>query len=72
MKTEYQMVRDFMRAFGQNVPDTVRMPDKAIERLRDDLIHEERIELYTSGDPVEKLDAICDLLYVVQIGRAHV
>ena len=65
MKTEYQQVRDFMRAFGQRVPYSVTLPEIVDREMRDGLIREECEELYTANTPIEKLDAVIDLLYVV-------
>lgn len=65
MIEQYQQVKDFMRAFGQRVPDEVSMPGITVEDMRERLINEERYELLTAQTPVEKLDAVIDLLYVV-------
>ena len=65
MTTEYQQVREFMRAFRQRVPEAVTMPEIVDREMRDRLIREECEELYNANTPVEKLDAVIDLLYVV-------
>ena len=65
MKTELQMVREFMAAFGQRTPTEAGMPDGETQRLRWLLIAEEAKELGDANDMVAYLDAIVDLLYVV-------
>lgn len=65
MTTEYQQVREFMRAFRQRVPEAVTMPEIVDREMRDRLIREECEELYNANTPVEKFDAVIDLIYVV-------
>lgn len=65
MTEQYEMVREFMRAFGQDVPCEVKMPDLNIQVLRADLIEEEAAELFHAGNNVAYFDAVLDLLYVV-------
>lgn len=45
MKAELQMVREFMRAFGQAVPNSPGMPDGSVQYLRHRLCTEESKEL---------------------------
>lgn len=65
MTEQYEMVREFMRAFGQDVPREVKMPDVKTHELRRDLIREEMVELYNAETPEAYFDAVLDLLYVV-------
>lgn len=60
-----EFVREFMLRFGQSVPPSVWMPDPETHNLRWRLIDEEAQELRDATDPVEYLDAVGDLLYVV-------
>lgn len=60
-----EFVREFMLRFGQSVPPTVSMPDPETHNLRWRLIDEEAQELRDATNPVEYLDAVGDLLYVV-------
>lgn len=72
MQTQYQKVREFMQAFGQECPEKPCLPDNGIRGLRGQLIDEERAELEDATDEVEAFDAILDLLYVVMgAGIAH-
>jgi len=71
--TNFELVEDFMLAFGQEVLETPTMPDKAIQDLRVDLIAEELEELeyaIEKEDIVEVADALTDLLYVIY-GAGH-
>jgi predicted HAD superfamily Cof-like phosphohydrolase len=65
MKTEVEMVREFMTAFGQRTPSTPCLPDGETQRLRWLLIAEEAKELGDANTMVDYLDAVGDLLYVV-------
>ena len=60
----FPLVVEFMRAFGQRVPDSPEMPDDATKSLRAKLCKEERKELDEAKDLTEYLDAVCDSLYV--------
>lgn len=64
MKTEHEMVREFMRAFGQRVPDGVEMPGPELVRLRHRLTEEENDEMRDACDVVAYFDACLDKLYV--------
>jgi predicted HAD superfamily Cof-like phosphohydrolase len=66
--TNFERVKQFMTAFGQDVPTSVTWPDEITTSLRVSLIGEELGELVdaiTDKDIVEVADAITDLLYVV-------
>lgn len=65
MKTEHEMVREFMRAFGQRVPDGPALPDVDTITLRASLIDEESRELRRAETLTDYFDAVLDLLYVV-------
>ena len=60
----FPLVVEFMRAFGQRVPDSPEMPNEATKTLRARLDKEERRELDEAKDLAEYLDAVCDSLYV--------
>ena len=60
-----EFVREFMRQFGQPTPEQIEMPCPLTQNLRFRLIDEEAQELRDATDPVEYLDAVGDLLYVV-------
>lgn len=60
-----EFVREFMRRFGQLTPATPGLPHPETHNLRWRLIDEEAQELRDATNPVEYLDAIGDLLYVV-------
>ena len=64
MTREYEMVREFMRTFGQEVPDVVKMPDVQSQNLRIELIREELNELWKAENTTEYFDAVLDLFYV--------
>lgn len=73
MKTNFDLVEDFMRAFDQDVYKYVDLRDENTRQLRVDLIAEELDELRDAlavSDPVEVADALTDLLYVVY-GAGH-
>lgn len=58
----------FMQKFGQECPDKPTIPSFDIQKLRLELIDEERGELraaLAAGNLIETADAIADLLYVV-------
>lgn len=60
----FPLVVEFMRAFGQRVPDSLEMPDDTTKSLRAKLCKEERKELDEAEDLTEYLDAVVDSLYV--------
>jgi hypothetical protein len=60
----FPLVVEFMRAFGQRVPDSLEMPDDVTKSLRAKLCKEERKELDEAKDLTEYLDAVVDSLYV--------
>lgn len=64
MKAQLQMVREFMRAFGQRTPNSPEMPDGSVQYLRHSLCAEESKELGDARNLEEYLDAVCDLQYV--------
>lgn len=66
--TNFERVKSFMKAFGQDVPHTLYFPDENTVTLRAMLIAEELGELteaIENKDIYEVADAITDLLYVV-------
>ena len=66
--TNFDMVRDFMNAFEQEVKTKTEMPDKQTQVLRYALIAEELnefVDAMKKEDLVEVADALTDLLYVV-------
>lgn len=65
MIEQSNLVREFMRAFGQKVPTKPAIPSNEIAVLRRSLINEENQELFHAENNVDALDAVCDLLYVV-------
>jgi hypothetical protein len=68
MKTNFNMVCDFMTAFGQKIRLYPEMPSEKEIELRVDLIEEEFTELkeaIKNNDIVEVADALTDILYVV-------
>jgi len=72
-KTNFEMVGEFMTAFGQEVKTEATMPDNSVQALRYDLIREELAELLQAQadqNLVEIADALTDLLYVVY-GAGH-
>lgn len=71
--TNFELVGDFMEAFGQEVLDQPTWPDFETRMLRLDLIEEEYNELETAvhdKDIVGVADALTDLLYVIY-GAGH-
>jgi predicted HAD superfamily Cof-like phosphohydrolase len=65
--TNFEMVREFMDAFGQEVKPSPELPSEDIQHLRLELIAEELNELYDAledKDLVEVADALTDILYV--------
>ena len=71
--TNFEMVGDFMEAFGQEVLYMPRMPDTNLAALRLDLIDEEVQELRDGlgkKSMLEIADALTDILYVVY-GAGH-
>lgn len=71
--TNFELVGDFMEAFGQIIEPEPIIPDDMIVDLRVDLIAEEFLELreaVANEDIVEIADALTDLLYVVY-GAGH-
>jgi predicted HAD superfamily Cof-like phosphohydrolase len=66
--TNFEMVREFHRAFGQQVASVPTLAGGAVEELRYDLIAEEFNELdeaLIDRNIVEVADALTDLAYVV-------
>ena len=71
--TPFELVGDFMEAFGQEVNVEPTLRDRDTQDLRLDLIAEELEELdlaVKNNDIVEVADALTDLLYVVY-GAGH-
>ena len=71
--TNFELVGDFMEAFGQDVLVEPTWPDRVVTDLRVELIAEELEELEVAidnDDMVEVADALTDLLYVVY-GAGH-
>ncbi len=71
--TNFDMVREFMNAFGQEVKTSPENPDINTQALRYDLIKEELQELWDAQgqrDLIGIADALTDLLYVVY-GAGH-
>lgn len=60
-----EFVREFMRRFGQPIPEKIEMPCPLTQNLRYRLIDEEAQELRDATNLIEYLDAVGDLLYVV-------
>ena len=75
-----ELVREFHRVFGQPDKESPDVTDPAVNQLRVNLILEELDELcdaLRARDPVETLDALTDLQYVLdgsylQLGFASV
>jgi len=68
MLTNYEMVKEFHKAFGHLIADSPAFPEANLRVLRKDLIDEERLELIESeekNDLVGVADALTDLLYVI-------
>ena len=71
--TNFELVEDFMAAFGQDIADRPDFPNKQTCDLRVELIAEELDELkeaISNRDIIEVADALTDLLYVVY-GAGH-
>ena len=71
--TNFELVGDFMEAFGQDVQLEPTWPDFSTRELRIELIQEELEELsdaVADRDMVQIADALTDLLYVVY-GAGH-
>ena len=71
--TNFELVGDFMEAFGQQVNIEPTLRDRDTQDLRVELIAEELEELelaISNNDIVEVADALTDLLYVVY-GSGH-
>lgn len=71
--TNFELVGDFMEAFGQKVETQPTWPDFNTRELRVDLIQEEvdeLVEAIAQKDMVEIADALTDILYVVY-GAGH-
>jgi len=71
--SNFELVGDFMEAFGQDVHCEPIWPDFSTRELRLDLIQEEFEELQEAidnKDMVEVADALTDLLYVIY-GAGH-
>ena len=65
--TNFELVEDFMLAFGQLVATTPQLVDRAVAELRISLIEEELDELreaVADNDLVGIADALTDILYV--------
>lgn len=62
---KHNLVRRFMEAFGQQVPEQQTLPDFETIKLRMELVMEEALELGSSENLTDYLDAVVDLLYVV-------
>jgi predicted HAD superfamily Cof-like phosphohydrolase len=65
--TNFNMVREFMNMFGQEVKTTPKLPKRDVQTLRVKLIAEELKELREAlkdKDIVEVADALTDILYV--------
>jgi len=65
--TNFELVEDFMLAFGQRVATTPQLVDRAVAELRISLIEEELDELreaVADNDLVGIADALTDILYV--------
>ena len=71
--TNFEKVKTFMKAFGQEVKNKPNFPDEEVVELRLNLINEEFIELVNATQEnslVDIADALSDLLYVVY-GAGH-
>lgn len=64
MIDQSNQVREFMRVFGQELPDRPTIPRPETRELRLDLIYEESWELFGSTENTEALKEVCDILYV--------
>lgn len=73
MHSNFEMVGDFMKKFGQEVKAKPEFPDNETIALRLELIQEELDELREAvgnADIVEVADALTDILYVTY-GAGH-
>ena len=71
--TNFEKVKIFMKAFGQEVKEKAEFPSDKITSLRRDLINEELQELQEAirkKDIKEVADALTDILYVTY-GAGH-
>ena len=71
--TNFEMVKKFMKIFGQKVKEKAEFPEKEISSLRYELIKEELEELkeaINKKDLIEVADALTDILYVTY-GAGH-
>ena len=71
--TNFEMVKKFMKIFGQKVKEKAEFPEKEIINLRYELIKEELEELQEAmknNDLLEVADALTDILYVTY-GDGH-
>ena len=66
LKKQMQMVREFNSQFGVKEALRPTMPSPEVHNLRYCLISEEAQELWDATSLMQYLDAIVDLLYVVQ------
>ena len=64
--TPHEMVREFMTAFRQEVPDRQTMLTPETQAFRWDLIKEEATEFGFAENLTQLLDAIIDLQYVIE------
>lgn len=67
-KTTLESVREFHETYGAVIKDTPDTADQAVNKLRVNLLREELDELeeaLAGNDPVEALDALVDLQYVL-------
>ena len=70
MVSNFERVRDFMTTFGQEVKTGPEFPSEDIQKLRDELIHEEFNEFLAADNLVDVADALTDLLVVIY-GAGH-
>jgi predicted HAD superfamily Cof-like phosphohydrolase len=67
-KSKQQMVKEWMEMFGQECPESPRIPEAGVKALRYNLIEEELVEFggaLLAEDVVRTADALGDILYVV-------
>lgn len=62
--TQVNMVREFMRMFGQETPDKQTMLNNVQRKFRHDLTDEENVEFRDAETLDKLLDGILDKLYV--------
>lgn len=69
MQTQYQKVREFVQAFGQECPERLEMQSDSTCAMRARLHREESVTEFTTacleGDLVKVFDSVLDSLYVV-------